>query len=413
MSTEPLRSVSVSPSVPGVSPAPSAALGAAVAGESPTDGAGGPGNGPVYRQGGSSRTTRPGGTEASRAAATKGRRPCGAPPRPGEPPRGPAADGGANAARTGATGQGAPGKGAQPGESAPPGADFSHTLALSLSTPEQPAAGRASPTAGKSAKVPAREAGHGEKTDPVAVAMALMDRAGAAPAPVAARASAPNPAGKPAPGAVVVAQAGQSTGAVTAATTAAVHTALAESMPGPAAAAGHPAAASVGQPGGAGPLTAAQLVASTQASASNPSTSAGGPALAAPVGSGAWTEQLAARLTWMTQQGVQSASLQLSPRNLGPLQVSITVQRGQASVWFGATQPETRQALARALPELRNLFANQGLSLTDSGVSHDAPRQGRAGPGGVAMAGGEASGLQGEASAAPAPLGVGLIDTYA
>ncbi|MHB1815937.1 MAG: flagellar hook-length control protein FliK, partial [Steroidobacteraceae bacterium] len=258
-----------------------------------------------------------------------------------------------------------------------------------------------------------REAGHGEKTDPVAVAMALMDRAGAAPAPVAARASAPNPAGKPAPGAVVVAQAGQSTGAVTAATTAAVHTALAESMPGPAAAAGHPAAASVGQPGGAGPLTAAQLVASTQASASNPSTSAGGPALAAPVGSGAWTEQLAARLTWMTQQGVQSASLQLSPRNLGPLQVSITVQRGQASVWFGATQPETRQALARALPELRNLFANQGLSLTDSGVSHDAPRQGRAGPGGTVMAGGEASGLQGEANAAPAPLGVGLIDTYA
>jgi flagellar hook-length control protein FliK len=306
-------------------------------------------------------------------------------------------------------GRDAAGKSAQPGESAPPGADFSHTLALSLSTPERPAAGRASPTAGKSAKALAREAGHGEKTDPVAVAMALMDRAGPTPPPVAARASAPNPGGKPA-GPVVVAQAGQSTGAVTAAATAAVHTVLAESMPG-AAAAGHPAAASVGQPGGAGPLTAAQLVASTQASASNPSTSAGGPALAAPVGSGAWTEQLAARLTWMTQQGVQSASLQLSPRNLGPLQVSISVQHGQASVWFGATQPETRQALARALPELRNLFANQGLSLTDSGVSHDAPRQARAGPGGAA--GGEASGMHGDGSAAPALPGVGLIDTYA
>ncbi len=401
----------MSPSVTGVSPAPSAALGAAVAGESPTDGAGGPGGGPVYREGGSSRTTRPAGAEPSRA---KGRRPSGAPARPGEPPRGPAAGGDPNAARTGAMGQAAAGKGAQPGEPAPPGADFSHTLALSLSTPEQPAAGRVRPTAGKSAQVLAREAGHGEKTDPVAVAMALMDRVGPAPPPpVAVRASAPNPAGKPAAGPVVVAQAGQSTGAVAAAATAAVHTALAESMPGASAAAGHPAAASLGQPGGAGPLTAAQLVASTQASASNPSASAGGPALAAPVGSGAWTEQLAARLTWMTQQGVQSASLQLSPRNLGPLQVSITVQRGQASVWFGATQPETRQALARALPELRNLFANQGLSLTDSGVSHDAPRQARAGPGGAAMAGGEASGPQGEGSVAPAPLGVGLIDTYA
>ncbi|EQD37306.1 Flagellar hook-length control protein, partial [mine drainage metagenome] len=130
-------------------------------------------------------------------------------------------------------------------------------------------------------------------------------------------------------------------------------------------------------------------------------------------GSGAWTEQLAARLTWMTQQGVQSASLQLSPRNLGPLQVSISVQHGQASVWFGAAQPETRQALARALPELRNLFANQGLALTDSGVSHDAPRQSRAGTGSAATTLGEASGSQSDVGGAAALRGAGLIDTYA
>jgi flagellar hook-length control protein FliK len=400
--------------VPGPSPAPAAPLGAGIAGESPTGGAGGP----AASEGGAGRTARPAGAETSNAAADTGGRPSGPRTGSGQAERGPPAGsgGGANAAHKGAVGRPAAGNSAQPGKSAPPGADFSQTLALSLSAPERTAARTASPPEGKPAKAGVRHAGHGNKTDPVAVALALMDRAGSAPPPHAeVRTSAPDHAGKPAVDPVVVAQAGQSADAAAHAVTAAVHAALEESVAGATAAAGHSGAApGAGQPNGAGPLTAAQLVASAQASAGGLSGSAGGPALTAPVGSGAWTEQLAARLTWMTQQGVQSASLQLSPRNLGPLQVSISVQHGQASVWFGAAQPETRQALARALPELRNLFANQGLSLTDSGVSRDAPRQARAGAGGAVTAGAETPGTHSELSGAVAALrGAGLIDTYA
>ncbi len=399
--------------MPSPSPAPAASLGAGIAGESPTGGAGGP----VSFEGGSGRTTRPAGAESSNAAADTGRRSSGARARSGQAQRGPAAGsgGGAGAARKGTIGRTAAGKSTQPGNTAPPGADFSQTLALSLSAPERPPARTAGAAEGKSAKASVRESGHGNKTDPVAVAMALMDRAGSAPPPHAeVRTSAPGRAGKPAVDPSVVAQAGQPVDAAAQAATAAVHAVLAESVPGATAATGHSGAApSAGQLNGAGPLTAAQLVASTQATASGLSGSGGGPELTAQVGSGAWTEQLAARLTWMTQQGVQSASLQLSPRNLGPLQVSISVQHGQASVWFGATQPETRQALARALPELRNLFANQGLSLTDSGVSHDAPRQSRAGAGSAATTLGEAGGTQSDVGGTAALRGVGLIDTYA
>jgi len=196
-------------------------------------------------------------------------------------------------------------------------------------------------------------------------------------------------------------------------TAAAAHASLESSWPG---AAGRSATAgpSLGQPGSVGPLTAAQLLANTQSAGGTLAAAAGGPELTAPVGSGAWTEQLGARLTWMTQQGIQSASLQLSPRDLGPLQVSISVQHGQASVWFGAQQAETRQALAQALPQLRTLLAHQGLTLTDAGVAHDAPHNAQAEAALALRARGAAAGSEAEATGDAVPVrGIGLIDTYA
>jgi len=409
VSTETLRGVGASPSAPSPSPAPAAGLGTASADESPPGGASGPLG---CESGPGGRPSRPGGAEPANAAPERGRRLSGANARAGQAQRAPAAGSGAgagagaSAAGQGTLGGGAAGKSPPPGNTAPP-AGFSQTLALSLSAPERSPARPSSATEGKPAKASAREADHGSHSDPVAVAMALMDRAGPpSPSHAEVRASASGQATTPAAGLLVGAQAEQSAQAR-------AQAALEGAVPGARGAAGHAGAgASTGQPSGAGPLSAAQLVASAQASASGLSGAGGGLALTAPVGSGAWTEQLAARLTWMTQQGIQSASLHLSPRNLGPLQVSISVQHGQASVWFGATQPETREALTRALPELRHLFANQGLALTDAGVSHDAPRQSRAGAE-RASAVGEASDRESDVSGAAALRGIGLVDTYA
>ena len=67
--------------------------------------------------------------------------------------------------------------------------------------------------------------------------------------------------------------------------------------------------------------------------------------------------------------------MQLSPADLGPVQVHITLQSGQASVWFGATHADTRAALEQSLPRLRELFAGAGMPLTDSGVFREPPQQ--------------------------------------
>ena len=74
----------------------------------------------------------------------------------------------------------------------------------------------------------------------------------------------------------------------------------------------------------------------------------------------------------MTQKGLETGSLRVSPEHLGPVEVNISVQNGDASVWFAANHPDTRAALEQALPRLREMFASQGMNLADSGVSRQS-----------------------------------------
>ena len=138
--------------------------------------------------------------------------------------------------------------------------------------------------------------------------------------------------------------------------------------------------------------------------------------VSSPVGSNAWTDELGTKVTWMAHQGIESASLQLSPEHLGPLQVTISVRDGQASVWFGAAQPDTRSALQQSLPQLRELFASQGITLADAGVSRESPRgqhQQRPTRTAPSISGVSAVNLESPSRSASLPGGLGLVDTYA
>jgi len=134
--------------------------------------------------------------------------------------------------------------------------------------------------------------------------------------------------------------------------------------------------------------------------------------LKSPVGSAAWTDELGGQLTWMTQRGLESGSLRVSPEHLGPVEVQISVQNGDASVWFGASHPDTRAALEQALPRLREMFASQGLTLTDSGVSRESPRQTRSPPP-QSVSAVSAVGTSDVSVSAAVRLSLGLVDTYA
>ena len=79
----------------------------------------------------------------------------------------------------------------------------------------------------------------------------------------------------------------------------------------------------------------------------------------------------------MVRGGGSSAALQLTPVDLGPMEVSITVRDGQASIHFGAAQAETRALIEASIQRLREMLASQGFNLMDASVSQGFSRQGR------------------------------------
>ena len=87
-----------------------------------------------------------------------------------------------------------------------------------------------------------------------------------------------------------------------------------------------------------------------------------------------WADDLGNRLASMVRTGESSASLQLTPIDLGPLEVQVAVRDNQASVHFGATNAETRALLEASIPRLREMLAAQGFQLMDSSVSQGFAR---------------------------------------
>lgn len=132
----------------------------------------------------------------------------------------------------------------------------------------------------------------------------------------------------------------------------------------------------------------------------------------APVGTRAWNDELGAQINWMTERGHQSASLRLSPEHLGPLEIRISIQDDQASVWFGAAHADTRAAIEGALPRLREMLASQGLALNDAGVFKEAPRQQPQFRGERNGNGGDGAGA-GEDVQSISVARLGLVDAYA
>jgi flagellar hook-length control protein FliK len=82
-----------------------------------------------------------------------------------------------------------------------------------------------------------------------------------------------------------------------------------------------------------------------------------------------FADALGQRIAWFARNDGGNATLELDPPNLGPLEVSVRVDKGEASVLFVAPQASVRDAVSQALPELRSLFAQTGLSLGNVNVS--------------------------------------------
>lgn len=142
--------------------------------------------------------------------------------------------------------------------------------------------------------------------------------------------------------------------------------------------------------------------------------------LSARVGTPAWDNQLGQKVIWMVGGEDQSATLELNPPDLGPVQVVLNVSNDLASVSFSSQQLEVRQALENALPRLREMMSESGIALGNASVNAGTEgRQGQDGQGGGRQGGKNGNGGDSAiAEAAPRQRtriigGAGAVDTFA
>jgi flagellar hook-length control protein FliK len=145
-------------------------------------------------------------------------------------------------------------------------------------------------------------------------------------------------------------------------------------------------------------------------------------AIDAPPGSPQFGPQLGERLLWLVRDGIHEARLQLNPRELGPVEVRLSVGDGAAQVSFSAQHAGTAAAVQQSLPQLRDLLAQQGLQLGQASVFHQPAGDGAAGGQQQAQHSGVPWGAAGGGgmdfddvppAATARVVGHGLVDAYA
>jgi flagellar hook-length control protein FliK len=139
-----------------------------------------------------------------------------------------------------------------------------------------------------------------------------------------------------------------------------------------------------------------------------------------PVSQNRWGDEFSQKITWLASSHQdQTAELHLNPPQLGPLDVVIKVSGDQATALFTSPHAAVREAIEQALPKLRDMLADNGITLGNTSVNDQTPReQDRSGtqrtptlngndPGDIRLAGNSA------VRVSPITRHNGIVDTFA
>jgi flagellar hook-length control protein FliK len=98
-----------------------------------------------------------------------------------------------------------------------------------------------------------------------------------------------------------------------------------------------------------------------------------------PVTQDKWGDEFNQKITWLATNKEQSAELHLNPPQLGPMDVVLKVSGDQATALFTSPHAAVREAIEQALPKLREMMADNGITLGNATVSDQASRNDRDG----------------------------------
>ena len=88
-----------------------------------------------------------------------------------------------------------------------------------------------------------------------------------------------------------------------------------------------------------------------------------------PMGGKGWDQAVGERMLWMVGRQVQGAEVRITPPQLGPIDIRITIQNDQANVTFAAQHGVVREALEASIPRLREMLGENNLQLVNVDVN--------------------------------------------
>jgi len=136
-----------------------------------------------------------------------------------------------------------------------------------------------------------------------------------------------------------------------------------------------------------------------------------------PAGQSGWAEDVGNKVVWMLGRAESKAELVLTPPNMGKVEVSIHLNGDQTTAHFVAASQAARDALEQALPRLREMLQQSGISLSQADVSTSSEQQAGSQDGSGKSSGGNrsAGGIE-AAEGGSAPVWVkqteGMVDTF-
>jgi flagellar hook-length control protein FliK len=132
--------------------------------------------------------------------------------------------------------------------------------------------------------------------------------------------------------------------------------------------------------------------------------------VATPLNQPGWADDVGHQISWLADQGMSKAELVLTPPHLGRIEITLEIGSDLSTAQFVSANPQVREALEQAMPRLREMLAEGGISLGEANVSSDQPsREGQDGE-----QRGQRGRDSGEVVASPAARrGTGLVDLFA
>lgn len=99
------------------------------------------------------------------------------------------------------------------------------------------------------------------------------------------------------------------------------------------------------------------------------------PTISLPVGEKGWDNVLSNRIMWMVGSQMQQASLHITPRHLGPVDIQVSIQNDQTNISFLTNNAAVKEALESAIPRLREMFADNNMQLVNVDVAQRDARE--------------------------------------